>query len=206
MADDIHHFIHSFSETLKKMDQDQIHLMVSRLYSLRHHRTRGRLFILGVGGSAATASHAVNDFRKICGIEAYAPTDNGAELTARTNDEGWDSAFIGWLKGSRCCQEDMLLILSVGGGSLEKKISLNLVGAMQYAKQVYAEVLGIVGRADGYAAKNADLCLVVPVDDPALVTPFAEAMHSVILHLIVSHPLLKKEETKWESLLKKRSS
>src|SRR5439155_26306735 len=161
--------------------------------------TGGRLFFLGVGGSAANASHAVNDFRKIAQIEAYAPTDNVSELTARTNDEGWETVFVNWLRGSRLTACDMVIVLSVGGGDLERNISPNLVRALQYAGQVGARVCGIVGRAGGYTAQVADACVIVPTVNPASVTPHAEAFQAVLWHLLVSHPALKAVETKWES-------
>ncbi len=160
----------------------------------------GRLFILGVGGSAANASHAVNDFRKICGMEAYAPTDNVSELTARTNDEGWAGVFEAWLKVSRLRAGDALLVFSVGGGNLEKNVSPNLVAAIRYARAVGATVTGIVGRDGGYTAQAADACVIVPTVNPAHVTPHAEAFQAVIWHLLVSHPALKAAETKWESV------
>jgi D-sedoheptulose 7-phosphate isomerase len=159
----------------------------------------GRLFILGVGGSAANASHAVNDFRKICGFEAYAPTDNVSELTARTNDEGWASVLSEWLKGSRLGAKDGLLIFSVGGGNVEKNVSPNLVTAIQLAKSVGASVVGIVGRDGGYTAKEATSCVVVPTVNPDHVTPHSEAFQAVIWHLFVSHPKLKVNKTKWEA-------
>lgn len=159
----------------------------------------GRLFILGVGGSAANASHAVNDFRKIAGMECYTPTDNVSELTARTNDEGWTSVFAGWLKGSRLSEKDALLILSVGGGNLEKNVSPNLVAALQLAKDRGSAVLGIVGRDGGYTAQVADVAIVIPTVNPVNVTPHSEAFQAVVLHLWVSHPVLKVAETKWES-------
>jgi len=159
----------------------------------------GRLFILGVGGSAANASHAVNDFRKIAGLECYAPTDNVSELTARTNDEGWSTVFAEWLKGSRLNAKDALLILSVGGGSLEKNVSPNLVAALQLAKECRASVLGIVGRDGGYTAKVADVAIVIPTVNPNNTTPHSEAFQAVVWHLFVSHPKLKVAETKWES-------
>lgn len=159
----------------------------------------GRLFILGVGGSAANASHAVNDFRKICGFEAYAPTDNVSELTARTNDEGWATIFAEWLKGSRINSKDGLLILSVGGGNLEKNVSPNLVAAIQVAKQVGATITGIVGRDGGYTAMEANACVIVPTVNPDHVTPHSEAFQAVVWHLLVSHPKLKLAKTKWES-------
>ena len=159
----------------------------------------GRLFILGVGGSAGNAGHAVNDFRKICGFEAYAPTDNVSELTARTNDEGWATVFSEWLKGSRINAKDGLLIFSVGGGNLEKNVSPNLVSAIQVAKSVGASVVGIVGRDGGYTAKEATACVIVPTVNPTHVTPHSEAFQAVIWHLFVSHPKLKVAQTKWES-------
>ena len=164
-------------------------------------RTRGgRVFVLGVGGSAANASHAVNDFRKIAGIEAYAPTDNVAELTARVNDEGWASTFEGWLRASRITADDLILVLSVGGGDLERNVSPNLVRALQYAKQQRTRVLGIVGRREGFTARAADVCIVVPHVNPAHLTPHTEAFQSVLLHLFVSHPQLQQAPTKWESV------
>jgi len=168
---------------------------------LRATRERGgRLFILGVGGSAANASHAVNDFRKIAGIECYAPTDNVSELTARTNDEGWASVFAEWLKGSHINNKDALLVLSVGGGNLEKNVSPNLVEALKLAKEVGARVIGLVGKDGGYTAKVADACVIVPVVNPANITPHSEAFQAVLWHLFVSHPDLKAAQTKWESV------
>ncbi|MBV8099765.1 MAG: SIS domain-containing protein [Verrucomicrobia bacterium] len=163
----------------------------------------GRLFFLGVGGSAANASHAVNDFRKIAGFECYAPTDNVSELTARTNDEGWSSVFVEWLRGSRLRRQDAVFVFSVGGGNLEKNISPNLVSALQYAKEVGSAILGVVGRDGGYTAKVADMCCVVPTVNPANVTPHSEAFQGVLWHLLVSHPKLKIEQTKWESTVQK---
>lgn len=160
----------------------------------------GRLFILGVGGSAANASHAVNDFRKIAGIETYAPTDNVSELTARTNDEGWATVFEAWLKTSRLNSKDTVLVYSVGGGNLEKNVSPNLVTALQLAKQVGAKILGILGRDGGYTAQVADACVIVPTVNPTHVTPHAEAFQAVVWHMLVSHPKLKQVETKWESV------
>jgi len=159
----------------------------------------GRLFILGVGGSAANASHAVNDFRKIADLECYAPTDNVSELTARTNDEGWASVFVEWLKGSRLNGRDAVLVLSVGGGNLEKNVSSNLVAALKLAKNRGAKVLGIVGRDGGYTAQVADVVILVPTVNPSNVTLHTEAFQAVVCHLFVSHPSLKIAETKWES-------
>ena len=181
---------------------DQLNLVAieSVVGLLAETRLRGgRLFILGVGGSAANASHAVNDFRKIAGIEAYAPTDNVSELTARTNDEGWATVFEAWLRVSRLRKDDALLVLSVGGGDLEKNVSPNLVAALQYAKQVGAKVAGIVGRSGGYTAQVADACVVIPTVNPEHVTPHSEAFQAVIWHLIVTHPDIKQAQTKWES-------
>ena len=159
----------------------------------------GRLFILGVGGSAANASHAVNDFRKIAGIECYAPTDNVSELTARTNDDGWATVFAEWLKGSRLNEKDAVLVLSVGGGDQERNVSANLVAALQLAKERGSSILGIVGRDGGYTAKVADVCVIVPTVNPMNTTPHTEAFQAVVWHLFVSHPALKTAQTKWES-------
>lgn len=162
----------------------------------------GRLFFLGVGGSAGNCSHAVNDFRKIVGIESYAPTDNVSELTARTNDEGWASVFVEWLKVSRLTAKDGVVVFSVGGGNLEKNISPNLVSALQYAKAVGAKVAGIVGRDGGYTAKVADACVIIPTVNPETVTPHSEAFQAVVWHLLVSHPKLKANQTKWEATVR----
>jgi D-sedoheptulose 7-phosphate isomerase len=185
------------AEIVSRLDPAKLETMVECLAQLRDRG--GRLFFLGVGGSAANASHAVNDFRKIAGIEAYAPTDNVSELTARTNDEGWASVFVEWLRGSRLRQEDGLMVFSVGGGNLEKNVSPNLVPALQYAKSLGSTVLGIVGRDGGYTAKVADACCIVPTVNPQSVTPHSEAFQAVIWHLFVSHPKLKIQQTKWES-------
>jgi D-sedoheptulose 7-phosphate isomerase len=183
---------------VQQIDVLQVDRIVSILAETRS--ASGRLFILGVGGSAANASHAVNDFRKIAGIEAYAPTDNVSELTARTNDEGWASVFEAWLKVSRLSSKDTLLVFSVGGGNLEKNVSPNLVSALQYGKSVGCKVAGIVGRDGGYTAKVADACVIVPVVNSAHITPHSEAFQAVVWHLIVSHPDLKQSQTKWESV------
>ena len=168
---------------------------------LRAVRERGgRLFILGVGGSAANASHAVNDFRKIAGLECYAPTDNVSELTARTNDEGWATVFVEWLRTSRLSAKDCVMVLSVGGGNLEKNVSPNLVTALQFTKQVGARVIGIVGKDGGYTATVADACVIVPTVNANNVTPHSEAFQAVVWHLFVSHPDLKVNQTKWESV------
>ena len=185
------------SEILAKLDTDAIEGMAALLYRVRAND--GRLFFLGVGGSAGNCSHAVNDFRKIVGIEAYAPTDNVSELTARTNDEGWDTVFIEWLKISRLNDKDAVFVFSVGGGNLEKNVSPNLVRALQHAKSVGAAVTGVVGRDGGYTATVADVCLVVPTVNTDTITPHSEAFQAVIWHLLVSHPDLKASQTKWES-------
>src|SRR6266852_5573780 len=174
-----------------------IETLASELGRLRARE--GRLFLIGVGGSAANCSHAVNDFRKLCGIEAYTPVDNVSELTARTNDEGWENVFASWLRGSRLQSKDMVFVFSVGGGSLEHNISPNLVLALQHARQVGAQIVGIVGREGGYTALVADACVVVPTVNPENVTPHTEAFQAVVWHLLVSHPKLKANQTKWES-------
>src|SRR5687768_13450090 len=190
-------FLAEAVEVIHKLDADAIERTVEELVALR--KRGGRLFFLGVGGSAANASHAVNDFRKIAGFEAYAPTDNVSELTARTNDEGWADVFVSWLKGSRLAPKDMVFVFSVGGGDMEKNISPNLVRAVHYAREVGASVCGVVGRDGGYTARAADACVIIPTVNPAHVTPHAEAFQALVWHLLVSHPALKAAETKWES-------
>ena len=193
-------FIDSFlEETIKiasSIDREAIEQTAVGLASVREG---GRLFILGVGGSAGHASHAVNDFRKICGFEAYCPTDNVSELTARVNDEGWDTSFIEWLRGSRLRKGDALLVFSVGGGNREKNVSVNLVRALELAKEVGAKVFGIVGRDGGYTKQVADACVVVPTVNNDRVTPHTEGFCAVVWHLLVSHPALAMKATKWES-------
>jgi D-sedoheptulose 7-phosphate isomerase len=179
------------------LDAEAIERMAEMLVALRSRG--GRLFILGVGGSAANASHAVNDFRKIAQIECYAPTDNVSELTARVNDEGWETVFVNWLRGSRLSSRDLVFVLSVGGGDLERNISPNLVRALQYAKETGSAICGIVGRDGGYTARVADACVIVPTVNSSTVTPHAEAFQAVIWHLLVSHPALRAVDTKWES-------
>ncbi len=192
----VQEYLEETQQVVARLDAAVIEKMVDELARVRGRG--GRLFILGVGGSAANASHAVNDFRKICGFEAYAPTDNVSELTARTNDEGWATVLAEWLKGSRLNGNDALLILSVGGGNLEKNVSPNLVSAIQLAKQVGASVLGIVGRDGGYTAREATACVIIPTVNPEHVTPHSEAFQAVVWHLFVSHPKLKVNRTKWE--------
>ena len=177
------------------LDFDAIEELTAALVDLRSRG--GRLFVLGVGGSAANASHAVNDFRKLCGIEAYAPTDNVSELTARTNDEGWDSVFAGWLTISKAMENDAILVFSVGGGNLEKNVSPNLVAAVKLAKERGIKVLGVVGRDGGYTKEAGDLVIVVPTADAQRVTPHTEAFQAVVWHCLVSHPDLQIQETKW---------
>jgi D-sedoheptulose 7-phosphate isomerase len=185
------------SRIIAGLDVEAIERIAQLLAALRGRG--GRLFFLGVGGSAANCSHAVNDFRKIAGIEAYTPVDNVSELTARTNDEGWETVFVAWLKGSRLQPQDMLFILSVGGGSLEKNVSPNLVRALQYAKEIGAGIVGVVGRDGGYTAQVADACVIVPTVNADTITPHAEAFQAVVWHLLVSHPAVKAAPTKWES-------
>src|SRR5438034_1903103 len=186
------------TESLAKLDPTLCEKAVELLARVRARG--GRRFILGGGGSEANASHAANDFRKLAGIEAYAPTDNVSELTARTNDDGWSSVFAEWLKGSRLNEKDAILVLSVGGGSLERNVSPNLVSALQLAKERACAILGIVGRDGGYTALVADVAIVIPTVNPENVTPHTEAFQAVVWHLWISHPSLKVAETKWESI------
>ncbi len=186
------------SEVAQKINRDDIDKCVELLIDLR--KNKGRLFFLGVGGGAGNAIHAVNDFRKIAGFESYAPTDNVSELTARVNDEGWETVFVNWLRGSNLNSNDGIFIFSVGGGNLEKQISVNLVNALKYAKEIGAKVFGIVGRDGGYTAKVGDAVVIVPTVNPETVTAHTEAFQAVVWHLIVSHPKLKVFEMKWESV------
>jgi len=197
MTEFVKQHLHDAAEILGRFDVDAIERTATLLADLRNRG--GRLFLLGVGGSAANCSHAVNDFRKICGIEAYAPTDNVSELTARTNDEGWPSVFVEWLKVSKLRADDAVLVFSVGGGDAERNVSANLVSALQHAKSVGAKIAGVVGRDGGYTARVADACVIVPTVNAASVTPHTEAFQAVIWHLLVSHPKLKMAQTKWES-------
>jgi D-sedoheptulose 7-phosphate isomerase len=184
-------------QILDRLDEKRLDQMVELLLNVR--RREGRLFFLGVGGSAANASHAVNDFRKLAGIECYAPTDNVAELTARINDDGWETSYRNWLQGSHLHQDDAVFVLSVGGGDQERNISANLVSALRYAKDVGASICGIVGRDGGFTARVADACIVVPVVNQQTITPHTESFQSLLLHLLVSHPQLRAAEMKWES-------
>lgn len=198
---EIKDYIEIYLSGVKKIadiiDKDSIEKAIKILQDTRNKN--GRLFILGVGGSAANASHAVNDFRKLVGIESYAPTDNVSELTARVNDDGWDTVFINWLQGSRLNQNDCILIISVGGGNAEKNISNNIVTALKYAKQIGSKIIGLVGRDGGFTGKVADAAIIIPTVSNDTITPLTEAYHSVIWHLMVSHPMLKSNEGKWES-------
>ncbi len=193
-----------FSETIeitKKINTKQIEKMVDLILNVRNEK--GRIFFLGVGGSASNCSHAVNDFRKIIGVESYAPTDNVSELTARTNDEGWSTIFSEWLKVSNLNPKDLIFVFSVGGGNLEKNISPNLVEALKYGKLIGCKLVGVVGRDGGYTSKVADVCVIIPTVNEKTITPHTEAFQAVVWHLIVSHPKLKLNDTKWESISKK---
>jgi D-sedoheptulose 7-phosphate isomerase len=200
VSDFVKLFLDETVEAVKKIDAATVDALANGLAAARDGG--GRLFILGVGGSAGHASHAVNDFRKICGFEAYAPTDNVSELTARVNDEGWDTSFSEWLKVSRLGAKDALLIFSVGGGNVEKNVSPNLVKALEVAKQVGASVFGIVGKDGGATKAAAKACVLIPVVSPDRITPHTEGLCAVVWHLLVSHPALKIKQTKWESTVK----
>ena len=194
----ISQYVREAKKILDTLNTVEIEKMIGLLLSVRQNG--GRLFVLGVGGSAANASHAVNDFRKIAGFEAYAPTDNVSELTARVNDDGWETTFSRWLAGSRFRKEDGVLVFSVGGGNLEKNVSINIVKSLQYARDVGAKIMGIVGRDGGFTARLAEACVIVPTQSSETVTPHAEAFQAVVWHLIVSHPALRANEMKWESV------
>ena len=194
----IKQYIADAKQIIDMIDIEQIQMMINLLNNLKE--SKGRLFILGVGGGAGHASHAVNDFRKICGIEAYAPTDNVSELTARINDDGWDTAYLNWLKGSNLVNEDVILVFSVGGGSLEKGISVNIVNSLQYAKELGTKICGVVGRDGGYTLKVADACVLIPLVNNDTITPHTEGFQAIVWHLLVSHPELQKYEMKWESV------
>jgi len=196
--DYIKHYLAEVKKVVDSIHQRDIQQIVEHLIDLR--AGGGRVFFLGIGGGAANASHTVNDFRKICRIEAYTPTDNVSELTARTNDSGWESVFVDWLRGSKLNSNDAVFVLSVGGGNSEKNISVNLIRALDYAKEVGAKIFGIVGRDGGYTLKVADACVVVPIVNSSTITAHTESFQSVLLHLIVSHPGLKVSEMKWESV------
>ncbi len=191
-------FLAEVGEVARRLDAAEIERMASHLAGVRERS--GRLFILGVGGSAGNASHAVNDFRKLAGIETYAPTDNVSELTARVNDEGWPTVFEAWLRVSHLQSRDAILVFSVGGGSVERNVSPNIVAALDYAKLVGASVLGIVGRDGGYTARVADVCVIIPTVHTDRITPHSEAFQAIVWHLLVSHPALQQKATKWESI------
>ena len=190
-------YIKECIEICHSIDSDEIEQMASLINSIRSNN--GRIFFLGVGGGAGHASHAVNDFRKICNIESYAPTDNVSELTARVNDDGWDTCYVNWLKGSNLSKNDLLFVFSVGGGNLEKNISVNILKSLELAKNIGAKVCGVVGRDGGYTKQVADVCIVVPTVNEKNVTPHTEAFQAVVWHLLVAHPLLLANEMKWES-------
>jgi len=194
----VERYLDEVVQIAERVDRQAVSRLVDMLVNVRAEG--GRLFVLGVGGSAGNASHAVNDFRKIVGLEAYTPVDNVSELTARINDDGWDSSFANWLAGSRLSRRDCVLVFSVGGGDAERNVSVNLVRAIEYAKSVGAAVCGVVGRGGGFTAKMADACVLIPVVDNQTVTPHTEAFQAVIWHLLVSHPRLQASPMKWESL------
>jgi D-sedoheptulose 7-phosphate isomerase len=191
-------YIQEVQQVAAELDPQAIEAMITQLAALREQG--GRLFFLGVGGGAGNAAHAVNDFRKIAGIESYTPTDNVSELSARVNDDGWETVFVHWLQGSRLSDRDGVFVFSVGGGNAEKNISLNIVRALQYAKDQGAKIFGVIGRDGGFTARVADACVIVPTVNPETVTPHTEAFQGVVWHLIVSHPDLRRFEMKWESV------
>lgn len=198
IKDYINQYLNEVTQITSLIDKSEIEKMITVLLKIK--KENGRMFMLGVGGSAGNASHAVNDFRKIAGMECYAPTDNVSELTARVNDDGWDSSFVNWLKGSRLNKNDCLFIFSVGGGNHEKNVSVNIVNSLKYAKQTGSSVIGIVGKDGGYTAKVADACVIIPTVNNDSVTPHSEAFQAVIWHLLVTHPAIKENEMKWESV------
>jgi D-sedoheptulose 7-phosphate isomerase len=190
-------FLQGTQEIASSLNQDCLERMIDMLIEIRSRE--GRVFFLGVGGGAGHASHAVNDFRKIAGMECYAPSDNVSELTARINDDGWETCYANWLRGSRLNAEDAVFVFSVGGGSIERKISMNIVRSLEFAQDVGAKILGVVGRDGGYTLEVADVCVVIPTASADMVTPLVEAFQAVVWHLIVSHPRLKVNEMKWEA-------
>tara|TARA_B100000965_G_scaffold296943_1_gene255159 strand:- start:1900 stop:2496 length:597 start_codon:yes stop_codon:yes gene_type:complete len=191
-------YLNECIEICNKIDAQEIENMASLINSIRDNN--GRIFFLGVGGGAGHAGHAVNDFRKICSIESYAPTDNVSELTARVNDDGWDTSYVNWLKGSKLCKDDLLFVFSVGGGNLEKNISVNILKSLQLGVECGAKICGVVGRDGGYTAKVADACIIVPTVNEDNITPHTEAFQAVVWHLLVAHPILLANEMKWESV------
>ena len=198
IKDYIDGYLKEVLEITSKIDKSEIEKMINIILNVK--KNEGRIFMLGVGGSAGNASHAVNDFRKIAGIECYTPTDNVSELTARVNDDGWDSSFVNWLKGSRLNSKDCIFIFSVGGGNLEKNVSVNIVNSLKFAKEMGSSIIGIVGKDGGYTAKVADACVIIPVVNPDTITPHSEAFQATIWHLLVTHPAIKVNEMKWESV------
>ncbi|HAY32781.1 MAG TPA: SIS domain-containing protein [Ignavibacteria bacterium] len=198
--DYIKKYLEEVTQIAESLDKDQIAGMVKIISELK--RNGGRLFFLGVGGGAGNASHAVNDFRKIAGIESYSPSDNVSELTARINDDGWETSYVNWLKGSRLKKEDCIFVFSVGGGNEEKNISVNLVNALKYSKEKGAKIIGIVGKDGGYTAKSADAVVVIPTVNPDTITPHTESFQGTVWHLLVTHPMVKEFEMKWESAVK----
>ena len=191
-------YLNECIEICNKIDPQEIEKMASLINSIRENK--GRIFFLGVGGGAGHAGNAVNDFRKICSIESYAPTDNVSELTARVNDDGWDTSYVNWLKGSQLCEKDLLFVFSVGGGNLEKNISVNILKSLQLGQDRGTKICGVVGRDGGYTAQVADACIVVPTVNEANITPHTEAFQAVVWHLLVAHPMLLANEMKWESV------
>ena len=188
-------YFDEISNVIKRLDRDNLEKLVDNLVKVK--KNKGRIFFLGVGGSAGNCSHAVNDFRKLCNIECYTPTDNVSELTARINDDGWDDCFVEWLKVSRISNKDLIFVMSVGGGNLRKKVSVNIINAIKYAKKQNTKIVGIVGRSDGFTRKNANISVLVPTVNKNLVTPLTESFQAIIWHCLVSHPLLQKNKTKW---------
>lgn len=193
-------YIKEVAEITGMLDKNEIEKMADILSGLKS--SGGRLFFLGVGGGAGNASHAVNDFRKIAGIESYSPTDNVSELTARINDDGWDTSYVNWLKGSRLKKDDCVFIFSVGGGNEEKNISVNLVNALKFARETGSKIIGVVGKDGGYTAKVADACVIIPTVNPETITPHTESFQGTVWHLLVTHPKVKTYEMKWESAVK----
>ena len=198
IKDYIDSYLNEVLDITSKIDKSEIEKMINIILNVK--KNEGRIFMLGVGGSAGNASHAVNDFRKIAGIECYTPTDNVSELTARVNDDGWDTSFVNWLKGSRLNSKDCIFIFSVGGGNLEKNVSVNIVNSLKFAKEMGSSIIGIVGKDGGYTAKVADACVIIPVVNPETITPHSEAFQATIWHLLVTHPAIKVNEMKWESV------
>jgi len=194
----INQYLNESKNIIDLIDKDQILKLIGLIADVR--AKNGRMFILGVGGGAGHASHAVNDFRKICGIEAYAPTDNVSELTARVNDDGWETTYVNWLQGSKLNQNDLVFVFSVGGGDLEKNISANIVRSLELSQKVGAKICGIVGRDGGYTAQVADACVIIPPVNDETVTPHTEGFQALVWHLLVSHPELQKYKMKWESV------